>query len=331
MWIHKYTLHALDPLNSKTDNKTRLGFFIKDSDFKIKDDPIKNFLQFSDFIHWPELGDPDLKNLKPFLMEYAQSELNYPFTLSDADLVPVKSNALINTFTPNLGENLEKYKESNFEVLKFKMGRQFEAEFKQLMKMNLNHFLLRVDLNSTFNFKESKEILELLKKIPNLEYAEDPCPYHDYYWSELEKIGPLALDNLADLSIRKPKHFQYRIVKPVRGFSLEDLKQMTFEKKKIVLTNLMDNAVGTWKTYLYFCELKKHIPYHLCTPGFYTHTLFADYPFSKYLPFTGAQWTYDSEKLSSLTKALLELKWLHLSYTDSTGLDKLIQDSEPYR
>ena len=331
MWIHKYALHAKGPLNAKSDQTARIGFFIKDSRYSDKNDPIKNFLQLSDFIHWPELGDPELKNLKSFLMELAQKEIDYPFSLTEKDLAPVKSNALVNTFTPQLGETLEQLKESGFDVVKFKMGRQFESEFKSLMQMNLSHFHLRVDLNSNFNFKESKEVLEMLKKIPNLEYVEDPLPYHDYYWSELQKITPLALDNLGSSEVKNPKNFDYRIIKPMRGFSIDQLLQMTYEKKKIVLTNMMDNVIGAWKTYLYYCELKKHLPYHLCTPGFHTHTLFADYELEHLLSFSGAQWTYDKDTLQNLTKTILGLSWLELKYTDSIGLDKVIQDSESYR
>ncbi len=320
-----------------------MGFFIKDKEKTTDEDQIKSFLNYSDFIHWPELGDPEVKDLKPFLMKHADRELQYPFTLTESDLIPIKSNALVNSFPNNLGENLEKFKESGFEVIKFKMGRDFEAEFKSLMKMNLNHFLLRVDLNGVFNFKESKEVLEMLKKIPNLEYVEDPTPYHDYFWSELQKIAPLALDNLSDYphdnsvdttkrAKEKPKHYQYRIIKPIRGgFSKDELLQITYDKKKIVLTNMMDNVVGAWKLYFYYCELRKLVPYHLCTPGFYTHVLYTDYEWEQGLSFSGALWTYDKEKLNNLTKKLSRLSWLELKYTDSKGLDKVLQDWENYK
>ncbi len=332
MWISKYSLQAKDPLNSASKNLQRLGFFVKDSDFAVKDDPIQNLLQYSDFIHWPELGDPDVKKLKLFLMDMAQNEMKFKFTLKQKDLVPVKSNALVNHFSPKLGEQLEKLGEAGFEVVKFKMGIDFEKEYKELMRMNLSGILLRVDLNNKFNFKESKEILEMLKKIPNLEYAEDPSPYHDYYWSELQKIAPLALDNLATSTETKtPKHFQYRIVKPMRELSVDELVKMTYDKKKIVLTNMMDNVVGAWKLYLYYCELKKQIPYHLCTPGFYTHSLFEDYNWPHLLAFKGAQWNYDVQTLQALLLALSKLTWLKLNYLDSKNLDSIIQESEPYR
>ena len=330
MWIHKYQLSALNPLNSKSHDPRRVGFFIKDESTKTADEtlgPINPFLQFSDFIHWPELGDPELAHLKPFLMEKANGDLQFPFRFKEADLQPVKSNALINFFTPALGEELERIKESGFECLKFKMGRNFEQEFKSLMKMNLSHFLLRVDLNSTFNFKESKEVLEMLKSIPNLEYVEDPMPYHDYHWSELQKLVPLALDHLSDPSIKNPKNFQYRIIKPIRGFDLNELVQMTYEKKKIVLTNMMDNVVGAWKLYFYYCELKKHLPYHLCTPGFYTHTLFHDYEYVDQLAFNGAEWHYDRVKLETLNKKLSKLSWIKLNYTDSKNLAEILQEA----
>ena len=273
-----------------------------------------------------------MKKLKLFLMDSAQKELKFKFSLKESDLVPVKSNALVNHFSPSLGEELEKLNESGFEVIKFKMGIDFEKEYKELMRMNLSGFLLRVDLNNKFNFKESKEILEMLKKIPNLEYVEDPSPYHDYYWSELQKIAPLGLDNLTpSRETKKPKHFQYRIVKPMRGLSVDELILLTYDKKKIVLTNLMDNVVGAWKLYFYYCELRKQLPYHLCTPGFHTHSLFEDYNWSHLLSFKGALWTYNAQTLETLVLALSKLTWLKLNYLDSKSLDSIIQDSEPYR
>lgn len=332
MWIHKYLLTPKEPLNSKTDSNPRLGFFIKDSDFKNHAEVIKTFLQFSDFIHWPELADPEIKDLKLFLMEKAQNDINFPFSLTEPDLMPIKSNGLILSLIQNLGEDLELFKENGFEVLKLKMGRSFKSEYATLMKMNLSHFLLRVDLNSSMNFKEAQESLNMLKKIPNLEYVEDPLNYHDYYWSELQKIVPLALDNLdvekSGLN-NKQKNYQFRLVKPTRGFSLEELLQLSYEGKKIVVTNIMDNVVGAWKVYFYYCELKKHIPHHLATPGFHTHRTFKDYEHTDLLSFNkknaGPEWHFDNEKLQRLIKILLDLQWTQLHSIDPLGLDKILQ------
>jgi hypothetical protein len=355
MWIHRYLLQPADSLNSRSNKKPRLGFFVKNliEERKMSKGPIdsnavesspieslvKNFRNFSDFIHWPELGDPILSELKDFLMKAADTDFKYSFQLSEQDLVPVKSNALISRYDKMLGHEMEIYQDGKFDVLKFKMGRDFKAEYKALMNLNLKSYLVRIDLNSSLNFKESKEALEMLKKIPNLEYVEDPTKYGDYHWSELEKIVPLALDNYTEFTGReteyqkesganKPKHFQYRIIKPLRGFSLPELIQMTIQQKKIVLTNMMDNAVGTWKTYFYYCELKKQFPYHLMTPGFHTHTLFNNYEYTSLLGFNGAVWTFQKEKLQKLIAALDKLTWLKLNYTDTKSLELILSEAE---
>jgi len=355
MWIHKYSLQPVDSLNSRSNKEPRLGFFIKDLVEEKKpsrgpSDPnaiepspvetlIKNFRNFSDFIHWPELGDPALPVLKDFLMKAADGDFKYPFHLNETDLISVKSNALVSRYDKTLGHEMEIFQDGKFDVLKFKMGRDFKAEHKALMNLNLKSYLVRIDLNSSLSFKESKEALEMLKRIPNLEYVEDPTDYGHYHWSELEKIVPLALDNYAEFTGReteyqkesganKPKHFQYRIVKPLRGFSLPELIQMTIQKKRLVLTNMMDNVVGTWKTYFYYCELKKQFPYHLMTPGFHTHTLFSNYEYASLLGFDGALWTFQKEKLQKLMNTLDRLTWLKLNYTDTKSLELILSDAE---
>lgn len=318
MWINKYTLRSKEFLNSASTQIDRFGFFVKSDSFLPKQNILQNFLQFSEFTYWPELGDPIQKQLKTFLKETVSNELKFSFSIAEANLRPVKSNAIVNAVTSDLGERLEKFQDLGFDVVKFKMGREFQSEYKSLLKVNLSHVQVRIDLNNKFTYKESKEILELLKKIPNLEYIEDPTLYHDYHWSELEKIAPLALDEFNDHSdIKPPRFFQYRIVKPIRGISLEKIIQMTYDKKKIVLTNMMDNIVGAWKMYFYYCELSKHIPYHLSTPGFYTHSLFQNYQYSSLLAFNGSQWNYDGEKLKQLTETLTKLNWTAIDELDS--------------
>ncbi|MBL7545662.1 MAG: hypothetical protein JNL11_17720 [Bdellovibrionaceae bacterium] len=330
MWIHAYELEAKNALNSVSKQTARTGFLTRKSNSAT--DPLNTFLAHSDFMYWPELGDPALKDLYPLLRETATQDLEFPFSLTTADLQPVKSNALISSFQ-NLGEALEHIQDAKFEVLKFKMGADFKSEFQALMQLNLKSHLVRIDLNNALSFKDSKEALEMLKKIPNLEYVEDPTPYHDHHWSELQKIVPLALDQTATTASTRNAagstrsvlaksnsvgtFWDYRVVKPVRGFSLSQLVNWTYAKKKIVLTNMMDSVVGTWKTYLYYCELKKHIPHHLGTPGFHTHAQYTHLPFQDYLGFKGAQWTFDENKLHALNQGLATLSWMDFDEVDS--------------
>lgn len=338
MWIHKYLLQPRDSLNSRSNTEPRLGFFVKNSDSPKKlpesaspEDLIKYFQNYSEFIHWPELGDPSLSELKHLLIKTTEKDFQFPFSFTEKNLVTVKSNALISRYDRLLGEEMEIFQDEKFEVLKFKMGRNFKDEYTALMKLNLKSYLVRIDLNNSLNFKEAKEALAMLKKIPNLEYAEDPTEYGDYQWSELEKIAPVALDHFAPIkSYTKtvPKHFQYRILKPLRGISLPEITQWTIEKKKIVVTNMMDNIVGTWKAYFYFCELKKHFPYHTVTPGFHTHTLFSNYEHLSLLGFRGSEWTFDKLKLQKLLGSLDRFNWSPISPLDNKNLDEIIKESE---
>lgn len=327
MWIHAYTLLPVDSLNAKSDQKPRHGFFLKNVNIPTESNALATILRYSDFLCWPELGDPSLADLKPFLMRTAETDFNFPFSLSPSDLISITSNALVSGASKNWGPELEKLQDHKFEVLKFKLGRDFKTEYADLMRLNLSAHLVRVDFNNAFNFKDAQEALAMLKTIPNLEYAEDPMIYGHYHWSELQKIVPLGLDNYT--AAEPPKHFQYRIVKPLRGFSLPQLIQWTFEKKKIVVTNMMDSAVGTWKAYLYFCQLKKHIPHHLCIPGFHTHTLYSNYPYSDLLCFSGSEWIFNNEKLNALNQTLSLLTWTRLNATDTVSLEQLLHIENP--
>ncbi len=328
MWIHKYLLQPVDSLNSRSNKEPRLGFFIKNVNTPLnQDDLIKKFLNYSDFVHWPELGDPILAELKPALMKTVDADFQFPFSVTEKDLVAVKSNALVSRYDKMLGQEMEHLQDGKFEVLKFKMGRNFKDEYTALMKLNLKPYLVRIDFNNSLNFKESKEALDMLKKIPNLEYVEDPTEYGNYHWSELEKITPIALDNFTT-KVKNPKHFQYRILKPIRGISLPEITQWTIQKKKIVITNLMDNAVGTWRTYIYYCELKKQFPYHVITPGFHTHGLYSNYEHASLLGFKGSEWSYDPGKLQKLLNVLEKLNWLRISILDSKNLEQTLKDAE---
>lgn len=327
MWIHKYRLQPATSLSSRSSKESRLGFFIRILDPLKTDDPIKQFLNYSDFTHWPELGDPALADLKNTLMKTANADFQFPFSINEKDLVPVKSNALIFRYDKSLGQEMELIQDGKFEVLKFKMGRNFKDEYAALMKLNLKPYLVRIDFNNSLNFKEAKEALEMLKKVPSLEYIEDPTQYEDYYWAELEKITPIALDNFATTPVQ-PKHFQFRILKPLRGIPMSQIRQWTIEKKKIVLTNMMDNLVGAWKTYFYYCELKKQFPYHVITPGFHTHTLFSNYEYAALLGFKGAEWSYDQTKLEKVLATLEQLYWLQISFLDHKNLEQIVKELE---
>lgn len=328
MWIHKYLLQPVDSLNSRSNKEPRLGFFVKNADTLLnQDNLISKFLNYSDFIHWPELGDPTRAELKPTLIKTVAADFQFPFSVTEKDLVTVKSNALVSRYDKMLGQEMEHLQDGKFEVLKFKMGRTFKDEYTALMKLNLKPYLVRIDFNNSLSFKEAKEALEMLKKIPNLEYVEDPTKYGDYHWSELEKITPIALDNFTT-DVKNPKHFQYRILKPLRGISLPEITQWTIQKKKIVVTNLMDNAVGTWRTYIYYCELKNQFPYHVVTPGFHTHALYSNYEYSSLLGFKGSEWSYDQTKLQKLLLVLEKFNWLRISLVDAKNLEQILNDAE---
>lgn len=329
----EYTQTPKRVLNSQVENVLpRKGLWLKRTQLsafsEIKSSLTKSLstllYDYFDYIHWPELGDKGMdyqggqKKEILFFEDYLFSKI-LKLESSLSSLPETKSNFVVNELTAdsalNLGQQLEQLKELGFETLKVKVGKNFAEELKILQQYNLSHFELRLDFNSALDFKTIRDSYLYFKKLPHIEYIEDPCPFDNNDWKELAQLFPLAFDmpksQLSAVETFKAaqnvaSHF---VIKPTRHLDHFEIENLIKAQKKLTLTNMMDSALGTWKCYAYFVLLKKLFPKNICIPGFYTHHLYQEGFANESLAFTGATWKPDLVSLEAFLKALSARNW----------------------
>ncbi|MCK6597520.1 MAG: hypothetical protein L6Q37_04085, partial [Bdellovibrionaceae bacterium] len=288
-----YYLTPKSELNSLTVRPgNRHGLWVKITPSCLMTD-IEQFLSgFFDYIHWPELGDEELKQssvlnqgarISKFVNSLINSEDNFLKEVKTHQLLTnfsfksVRSNYVFTPMTNSFNTEIEKVNAQGFDVLKLKITKNFEEEIKKILRHNLNWCTIRLDFNSCQNFKTLVDAKEKLKKIPYLEYLEDPCPFDIKQWFELKKLFPLALDSL-NSKLENNKEllscFDYLVCKTARPYHFSFVLEAIRNNKKIVFTNMMDSFLGTWKTYFIHSIFKNHFPNIIQTPGFYTHHLY---------------------------------------------------------
>lgn len=329
----EYTQTPKRALNSQVENVLpRKGLWLKRtqlSSFSELKSPLAKSLStllydYFDYIHWPELGDKGMdyqegqKKEILFFEDYLFSKI-LQLESSLSSLPETKSNFILNELTADsvlsLGQQLEQLKELGFETLKIKVGKSFEVELKTLLQCNLSHFEIRLDFNSALDFKTIKDSYSYFKKLPHIEYIEDPCPFEQNHWKELSQLFPLAFDTpKSQLSPQEAfkaaqntaSHF---VIKPARHLDHLEIENLIKAQKKITLTNMMDSSLGTWKCYAYYVLLKKIFPKNICTAGFYTHHLYQDGFAGELLAFKGATWQADLTILDRVLNILETKNW----------------------
>jgi hypothetical protein len=320
--------------NTKNEQpKDRQGLWLKparpatnivfDNTLKTNQTILKLLSTYFDYIYWPELGDPVQTTAilkrnsfiekivlqeQSFIHEFVQPKIvNSEHSL----LLGTKSNFVINALTDQLPLQLEMALDQGFETIKFKISKNFEAEIRNLVKQNLSNFEVRIDFNSCLEAKNITDASSTLKKIPNLEYLEDPCHYTEKDWGNLAKLFPLAFDNPGATSseLQIQPFIQYYIIKPTRAISYDQILKLVAGNKKITITNMMDSPLGTWRAYLYFSLLKNEFPKNFIVPGIHTHQLFEELSFNEFLPYEKALWQNSIPELNKFVSYLDSLSW----------------------
>lgn len=278
---------------------------------------------YFDYMHWPELGDTGMDFLKGlqketlFIEDFLFTKLEKEESLF-SNISTAKSNYVITDLSSNLGLQLDQLKELGFETLKFKVGKKFEEELKILLTNNLSDFEVRLDFNSSLEFKTVKDSYSYLKKLPNLEYCEDPCLFEENKWKELNELFPVAFDypkshQSYSESFTRAIHFiKHFIIKPTRQLNHLELEKLVLKQKKITLTNAMDSSLGTWKCFIYFSILQKLYPKSFSVPGLHTHHLYQQTFGSEYLFFKGAYWNATLANLDQFLEFLDKQSWKSL-------------------
>lgn len=332
----EYTQTPKRALNSQIENiLPRKGLWLKRLNLstfsELKSSLAKSLsailYDYFDYLHWPELGDkgmefqPGQRKEILFFEDYLFSKILQ--LESSLNLLPeTKSNFVLseinNNNSMNLGQQLEQLKELGFETLKIKVGKNFESELKTLQQYNLSHFEIRLDFNSALDFKTIKDSYLYFKKLPHIEYIEDPCPFDQNEWKDLSLLFPLAFD-LPKSQLSPQEAFRaaqnvasHFIIKPSRNLDHLEIENLIKLQKKITLTNMMDSGLGAWKCYAYYTLLKKLFPKNICISGFYTHHLYQDGFASEVLAFKGANWQADLTKLDGFLYTLKAKDWKDL-------------------
>lgn len=326
--LFEYSLTPKRPLNSQiAHSENRNGLLIKKTfpNSRIENEDRNNIATFLgtyfDFLYWPELGDSPNSYLKGieneliFLEEYLFPKLKGPPIQNLANLPEVKSNFVITHIHSEMGPQLEELKALGFETLKLKMSSRYEEELKILLKFPINNFEIRLDFNSSSHSHIIQDSYSLLRKISNLEYIEDPCPFDLVNWKNLNQTVPLAFDQpqacmpnqkAFEEAMKFIKHF---ILKPTRNISFDVLMGLIKNQKKVTLTNMMDSPIGTWRVYLYYLFLKNDFPKTFSTPGIYTHHLYENTFAANHLPFHGSLWQPKINSLKEFMVFLNALPW----------------------
>lgn len=321
-------------LKTKNDQpKDRQGLWLKpinqeaskvlDNTLKTNQTILKLLTTYFDYIYWPEFGDPEQsagilkmnnfieKNIlqeQSFIHHFVQPKV---INSEHALLLETKSNFVINSLTDQLPLQLEMAQDQGFETIKFKISKNFEIEIRNLVKQNLNNFEVRIDFNSCLEAKNITDASSTLKKIPNLEYLEDPCQYSEKDWGNLAKLFPLAFDNpgTTPSELQIQPFIQYYIIKPTRAISYDKILKLVASNKKITITNMMDSPLGTWRAYLYFSLLKNEFPKNFILPGLHTYQLYEETGLTKFLTFNKSLWTNSIAELNKFVSYLDNLSW----------------------
>ncbi len=331
-----YSFIPKQPLNSLVlDKKERRGLWLKiKSEDSFNNNPLlfkvqDFFSTYFDYIYWPELGDEKQEHLKLEVNQQIKKLIDQELLFyknfilprsADLSFANVKTNYVFNFFPPDfLGLELEKIQSLGFETIKFKITKNFEQEIRLLLKQNLSHFEIRLDFNSCLETKNIGDAHSALKKIPNLEYLEDPTPYSGKDWALLARLFPLAYDQIGS-KIEIPNMAQFIVLKPTRFISHDFILKLISENKKITVTNMMDSPVGTWRSYLYYSFLKKEFPRNFTSPGLHTFSLFENHPFDSFHPFQTALCESPERRFSEFYSFLKSTEFRKSS--DPQGLGK---------
>lgn len=177
---------------------------------------------------------------------------------------PLKSvpvNALGSLLSDQLLQQIDQLVTEGFKTVKFKIGLEFEKEYKQLQKARSQYPSLkfRLDANQKWAVEEAIANCNRLEEI-GIEYCEEPLadPSPENFELLAEKTGlPLGLDESISRVSYWPNllpYTSYAIVKPmlIGNFSknLETKALINTHNNKVVYTTSLESSVGRQATAL---------------------------------------------------------------------------------
>jgi len=207
---------------------------------------------------WPELGDPPLEKCLADLAgerrwpivrravrcaEYDRAARQFEHSLFEEMEVPQSHATLVCMNAAEIGRAIE----AGFTTVKFKAGRDAQAEMKFLDEMSAEFPSLRwrLDFNESLDPDTAADFLTGLddKTRAAIDFIEDPCPYSDTSWRALhQKVRlPLAVDREASTQCTAA---QVMVIKPAIDEPFLLAEAAIADHQKVVLTSYMDHPVG---------------------------------------------------------------------------------------
>ncbi len=244
VWISPYKLFSRAPLNKTESASVGEGFLLKvqNSDFEagyadcrpweiFGDGTVEDQIHQLKHRRWTTLLKRSFFFARMDGMARAQQQ-----SLWDADL-SIRSHYTVSEIKSLTSpELLEQIRGQGFRTLKIKVGRDIERELSVCHQLaEKAWFRLRLDFNGSGGEEFLKQMGSHLAS--QIELAEDPAPYEESSWSEMEDTFniPLAIDQplMVHTNI---SHHRTRIIKPAR--------QNNYARQQDVITNSLDHPVG---------------------------------------------------------------------------------------
>jgi O-succinylbenzoate synthase len=160
------------------------------------------------------------------------------------------------------------------------MGLDLEKELKFLLNfLGLIKDLsiqLRLDFNERLNPIEADSFFKKLMPLQSqIEFIEDPTPYHPGIWKRLQEHGgiPLALDRNWNFFLKNPekKAVSILVLKPAIQDPKGVIKIADKLKIPIVVTSYLDHPVGQMYAAWVASEIKKNSEVSLLQCGIFSH------------------------------------------------------------
>ncbi len=249
IWYSPYTLVAHSSLNSRFENRKKLGALLK-VQFS------KDLIGFADLHPHPELGDSQLsEHLDCIFRNEPSSLVNccLHWALIDAHarkkgeslfkgLKLPRTHAIVTDLNRVNEYKIDELKQQGFDYLKIKMGRDIPVETMQLLQLTqkLQGLKLRLDFNEALDTRVFSDWWKLVKGglEDHLDYIEDPYPYSPEGWTL--STAPLALDRSLNLENLKTFDGPVVVFKP----AVSDTHWLNTIHHRVIFSTYMDHPLG---------------------------------------------------------------------------------------
>ena len=246
---------------------------------------------------WPELGDPPLEKCLADLAgprrwaivrralrcaEFDSVARQFEHSLFEEMEVP-DSHA---TLSMARAEGVAHAVEAGFTMIKLKAGRNPAAETLFLNQMAAEHPALkwRLDFNESLDAEAFAAFVNLLAPATRgaIDFVEDPCPYSDGVWKDLQRRTGIrfAVDREASTQSAAAR---VMVIKPAIDEPFLLAEAALAHSQRVILTSYMEHPVGQTFAAWEAARLSLQFPGLVGICGLQTHHLFEPDAFSEWL------------------------------------------------